>query len=130
MEKDAVGADNVDGQTRGSTRTHQLSEEQGGRFDRGEGGVTQSKECSVHEDAQYTSGRSSGSSQFVDLLGYEPGEGHRGISPLVREVQGQGQLEDAEGRRLQHACEAKKVVCLRPSGLSMQTAGSLKALAD
>ena len=36
MEKDAVGADNVDGQTRGSTRTHQLSEEQGGRFDRGE----------------------------------------------------------------------------------------------
>ena len=58
------------------------------------------------------------------------GEGHRGFGQGVRELHCQDQLEDAEGRRLQHACEAKKVVCFRPSGLRKQTACSLKALAD
>ena len=48
---------------------------------------------------------------------------------LCVEVQGQGQLEDAEDWRLQNACEVMKVVCFRPPGLSKRSVGSLKALA-
>ena len=63
----------------------------------------------------------------MGLLAYALGDGHRGIDLLVRVVQGRGQFEDAEGWRLQQVSEAKMVVCFRPSGLSKQTAGSLKA---
>ena len=59
----------------------------------------------------------------MDLLADVLGEGHRGIVLLVREVQGQDQLEDAAGWRFQHSCAAKKVVCFRPSGLSEQIVG-------
>ena len=65
----------------------------------------------------------------MNLLAYELGQGHRGIGLLVREVQGQDQLEDAAGWRLQQVCEAKMVVCFRPSDLNRHTAGSLKGLA-
>ena len=82
----------------------------------------------VHYDAQYNSGYSLGSSLLVDLLAYVLGEGHRGFGPLLRKVQ--DQLEYAEDWRLQHACAAKKVVLLRPSGLRKQTLGSLKVLAE
>ena len=66
----------------------------------------------------------------MSILAHELGEGRRGIDLLVRQIQEQNQLEDVEGRRLQHACEAKKVVSFRHSGLSKQAEGRLKALGD
>ena len=55
----------------------------------------------------------------MDLLAIVLGEDNRDIGLLVLEVQGQDELEDAKGWRLQHECGAKKVVCF-----------CLKALAD
>ena len=45
---------------------------------------------------------------MVDSLTYEPGEGHRGVDLLVRQVQSQDQLEDAECWRLQQVCAASR----------------------
>ena len=82
----------------------------------------QVKECRLQYDAHCNKRYLSGRALLGDPLAHVRGEGHRGIGLLVRDVQVEDQLEDAESWRLQHACEAK-VVCFR----LRKTAGSLKS---
>ena len=51
----------------------------------------------------------------MDLLTYELGDCQRRFDLVAREVQRHCELEDAQDWRLQHVCEEKFVVCLRPS---------------